>query len=278
MKTIKLTILAYETPVTYAYLTGMKVAGYQPEKIIDLRLVPKRDETQYFVKIFGIKAAAYTFNRIQRLRIRSKINHELSKTLLRNIPIQPDYFSDIDYRTYTADVQRIYAYGLDDPRLIEAIASQEATTFLYTAGGIMPKTVLDIPGKKFIHIHPGIVPYVKGSDGFFWSLLTRGRPGMSCFYMNSGIDTGEILMTREFECPEFDILSTDRSYNALYQAILMFYDPILRTQLLIDVIQKYENNPTMSDLPRVFQDQDEGRTYFTMHTRLRNRVIDQLLR
>jgi methionyl-tRNA formyltransferase len=84
---------------------------------------------------------------------------------------------------------------------------------LYTSGGRVPGDLLSTSPSRMIHIHPGVVPYVRGSDCLFWSVLTRGRPGMSCFYMNAGIDTGDIIHTREFDAPSYPVSRTVFRYR-----------------------------------------------------------------
>ena len=57
--------------------------------------------------------------------------------------------------------------------------------------------MFEIPGIRLIHVHTGFLPQVRGADVLLWSLLVRGRPGVSAFFMTPGLDDGDVLAARE---------------------------------------------------------------------------------
>lgn len=259
------------------YLAYLRSAGLAPRKIIDLRLDSPDSRFRRVKALLGKPLASHLLRRYHQFRFASEVNRRLSRIFTQGRSVQPQFFGAFDYKAYAPDVQRVYASNLRDPYLIKILQSQPSRTFLFTGGGIVGPALLQIPETRFLHIHPGVVPDIKGSDGLFWSILVRGRPGASCFYMNAGIDTGDIIATREFELRRFEIDINLYGYDTLYGAFLNFYDPFLRSELLLDVLTGAGETMSLNRLPAATQDPDAGRTYFFMHPKLRNRVIDRLV-
>lgn len=175
-----------------------------------------------------------------------------------------------NYSDYADSVVYVNA-GLEGPNsrnVIDFITTCDASFVIFSGGGILKKKILSIDGKRFLHTHPGIVPHVRGADCFFWSVLKRGRPGYSCFYMTPGIDEGDILHTEEYDLSKLKFnegVSTD--YN--YKAILSSVDLHFRAQCLCSFL---ENNPHFlvdtESVQTKKQSPDEGRMYFFMHKAL----------
>ena len=95
----------------------------------------------------------------------------------------------------------------------------------------------------------------------------RGRPGASCFYMDGGIDSGPLVMTKEFPVPRFPGLALYLREHAalLYRALLHSYDPHLRAQLFLDVVRTHEGADWFR-LPAAPQPIEEARSWFWMHS------------
>jgi hypothetical protein len=100
---------------------------------------------------------------------------------------------------------------------------------------------------------------------------------MSCYYMNAGIDTGDIILTREFEAPHFPALAGmfAREPDLAYRALLHAYDPHLRAMTLLDVVAAAGGAP-LDGLASVRQQPDAGRSFFWMHPRLVRHVLTQI--
>ena len=117
----------------------------------------------------------------------------------------------------------IPAPNFNDQTVIDALSRREEEYFVFSGTGIL-KEILTV-GKKLIHVHPGRIPEFKGSTTFIYSLLAEGRCAASSFLMNSGIDTGDLIASREFLPPSAEI---DLSRT---------YDPYIRSLVLAEVIQ-----------------------------------------
>lgn len=67
-------------------------------------------------------------------------------------------------------------------------------------GHILSKDVLDIPPLGAIGLHPSLLPKYRGAAPINWALI-RGESvtGLTTFFMDEGMDSGEIVLQREVE-------------------------------------------------------------------------------
>ncbi|MCR5885726.1 hypothetical protein LRS03_23850 [Rhizobacter sp. J219] len=180
-----------------------------------------------------------------------------------------------DYSRYSDQVDEVFVDGLGDPTLasfLRGLPGRRAV--LFTGGGMVPAELLGIANTRFIHVHPGYLPDVRGADGLLWSMLVRGRPGATAFYMSPGLDMGGILLAAEFESPPlpdgFAALPPPMAYRLLYS----FVDPALRAVLLLRLVSQAVG--PLHALPAVAQREDEGVTFHFMNERIRRLVYRRL--
>ncbi|MCW5875079.1 MAG: hypothetical protein KIS88_10580 [Anaerolineales bacterium] len=271
-----LAVMASEGTATIAYLDAFQKAGLQPAMILDLRLVPRYRPTELVVRLLGLRITWFLIRILRQFQLRRPYMRKLARAIQAHFQGSPDFFTPIDYSRYSANVLRLYAFGLDDPKLREYLERSPQPAWLYSTSGIMPESLLSLPGKRFIHLHPGVVPFVRGGDCLLWSRAVRGKPGMSCFYMNAGIDTGDIIATHEFEPLRFGVDKTKYTPDQLYEAVMAFYDVLLRGDLLHRLLVTHGSEADYSRLPSQKQDPAEGRTFFTMHGALRAQILQDL--
>lgn len=95
-------------------------------------------------------------------------------------------------------VRRVSTNSINDPKVVEALAAGESQYVLFTGGGIVSPETLAID-KKFIHIHPGYVPFYRGSTCFYYSLIEKSELGATAFFMAEELDAGPILARNKYE-------------------------------------------------------------------------------
>ena len=67
-------------------------------------------------------------------------------------------------------------------------------------GKILPKEILDIPQYGCINVHASLLPKYRGAAPIQWSVLNGDKEtGVTTMYMEKGLDTGDILETKEYE-------------------------------------------------------------------------------
>ena len=174
---------------------------------------------------------------------------------------------------YSDIVDRAMVRNYSDPAVLRSIENAPSGPVLFTGGGIIPSALIG-SGARFLHVHPGKLPHIRGADGLLWSTLVRGRPGAACFYMNVGIDTGEIIETVDLPAIAFEISRIDRPDDqTLYRSLFSFYDPLLRAKLFSDFLTS--NDGKLPDSGEA-QSEEEGITYHFMHDGLRKRALQRI--
>ena len=67
-------------------------------------------------------------------------------------------------------------------------------------GKILPKEILEIPKLGCINVHGSLLPKYRGAAPIQWSVLNGDKvTGVTTMYMEKGLDTGDILETKEYE-------------------------------------------------------------------------------
>lgn len=62
---------------------------------------------------------------------------------------------------------------------------------------------ISVPSMGFINIHPSLLPKYRGPIPTFWALLNNEKKvGVTLHYMDSGIDTGDIIAHIDYEIPK----------------------------------------------------------------------------
>ena len=289
MEQIPLTVLAHEGPGSRAYLVMMAASGFKPSSIIVMTSThgePGNDGKPVgrFLPNFLRRKYARKVQEIRRMYWPRRIRKEhpslyltIAKGLTATIENPREKLDAITgaftWSQYSDNVKNITIKNYRDSSILQMLIKETVSTVLYTGGGILPTSLIHSK-LKFVHIHPGKLPYIRGADGLLWSTLVRGRPGATCFYMNEGIDTGDIIETTDIDPTTFEISETDRPDDqTLYRAIFSFYDPILRAKLFSDILIDHNGH-----LPntRKRQSTEEGTTYHFMHPTVRNKALKQI--
>jgi len=289
MRTVPLTVLAAEGPIARAYLARLRLAGLRPARILLLvqarhaiRKTPlakwlppglRRRWAEHHQK------AAWSHWPRRLAREHPTLVERLVDALAPVAPTAPAVVTEMlgwhPWERYAPSVDRLLVDGLRDPRLLAHLRFRGAGAVLFTGGGIVPRSLLDLPRTRLLHVHPGHLPHVRGADGLLWSLLVRGRPGASLFYLAAGIDTGPIIATRESPPIECALPASERLDDAsLYRAVFAFCDPVLRAEILASALQSA--SAPLEALDATPQDLDVGTTYHFMHPRLRAAALEKL--
>lgn len=176
---------------------------------------------------------------------------------------------------YSDEVDTVLIDNLADSNLRIRLIGEPQGTVLFTGGGIVPSSLLSLPHLRFLHIHPGFLPDIRGADCTLWSTLIAGRPSASCFYMSPGIDTGDIIMRRWLPPIMLDGLSRVYDAQTIYRAVYSFIDPWVRAAVLRTLLQT--RTPDFSNLDSIRQAKSEGDTYHFMHRRTKEYIASRLL-
>jgi methionyl-tRNA formyltransferase len=115
---------------------------------------------------------------------------------------------------------------VNDPVFIDWLGGVSEQTLLYSgmAGCILRPPLLSC-GKRFIHAHGGAAPRYSGSTAFYFSLLEEGTIAATVFWMDEGLDTGEVILRSSCLPPQG--VEIDR-----------IFDPVMRADALSQALRR----------------------------------------
>ncbi len=98
-------------------------------------------------------------------------------------------------------------------------------------GKILPKEILDIPQYGCINVHASLLPKYRGAAPIQWAVLNGETvTGVTTMYMDIGMDTGDMILTKEVTIGE------DETTGELWDRLSK-----LGGELLTETIEKIEN-------------------------------------
>ena len=106
-------------------------------------------------------------------------------------------------------------------------------------GKILPKEILDIPIYGCINVHASLLPKYRGAAPIQWAILNGETiTGVTTMYMDEGMDTGDILLTKEVSIGE------DETTGELWDRLSK-----IGGELLVKTLEEIENE-TISKVPQ----------------------------
>ncbi|MBJ7283386.1 MAG: hypothetical protein JHD40_09820, partial [Acidimicrobiia bacterium] len=181
---IPLTVLAWEGPQARAYLVALRRAQLVPSKVV-LLVRDSRPEPIPHLPIIGSKRLGaraqnkshnhYPFairrdnpGLIEAIKVGLSAHVQNPGDLIREM------YDGFDFQDFGCDVELARVSSYRDARFLSVINSLEAGWALFTGGGILPSGSFGRSDLRFLHVHTGFLPYIRGADVLLWSLLVRG--------------------------------------------------------------------------------------------------------
>lgn len=93
----------------------------------------------------------------------------------------------------------VYFEKISSPMTLESIRSlQPDVIFVLGLSQLLPRTLLQIAPLGVIGSHPALLPENRGRHPLIWALV-KGltRTGLTFFYIDEGVDSGDIILQRE---------------------------------------------------------------------------------
>jgi len=106
---------------------------------------------------------------------------------------------------------------MKDPEAFEAMKKLAPDlAILAFVTDIVPGRVLELPRLGSICYHPSLLPKHRGASAINWAVIDGdSKTGLTIFWVDEGIDTGDILLQREVEIDPDDTTGTVY-FNKLY--------------------------------------------------------------
>lgn len=92
---------------------------------------------------------------------------------------------------------------LRDPAFLSALRERHPVLCTVVAFRILPPEVLRIPSQGTVNVHPSLLPKYRGAAPISWAVINGDRiTGVTTFYLQPEVDTGDILLQRPVEIGE----------------------------------------------------------------------------
>ena len=120
---------------------------------------------------------------------------------------------------------------IKEPDSVAYLKNTDADIYVVAAfGQIISQEILDIPKYGCINIHASLLPRYRGAAPIQQAILDGDKvTGVTIQQMNIGVDTGDILLQREY------IIGDDETGGSLFDAL-----STLGAELVVEALQKIE--------------------------------------
>ena len=148
---------------------------------------------------------------------------------------------------------------VNDPEIMEILTGEKPELVIYAGYGGQIVSGRILGTAPFLHMHSGRLPDERGSTTLYYSILRRGGCSVSALLLDEKIDTGPILMRKDYPLPP---PSCDIDH---------LYDSAIRADLLIDTLAFYVEKGRLPE--PLEQNRSEGKTYYIIHPVLKHIAI-----
>ena len=95
--------------------------------------------------------------------------------------------------------------NLKSEPFLEALRELQADLQIVVAFRMLPREVWEIPRLGTFNLHASLLPQYRGAAPINWALINgENKTGVTTFFIDERIDTGEILLQKEVEISETD--------------------------------------------------------------------------
>lgn len=140
---------------------------------------------------------------VPSLKILIESSHEV-----RAVVTQPDREKGRNLRISATPVKqlalrknmKIYQpQDMNEAFFLKSLKGLSADLFIVVAfGGILPKSVLELPKTYSINLHPSLLPKYRGAAPINWAVINgETKTGLSVIRMNEKLDAGDIMLQRK---------------------------------------------------------------------------------
>ncbi|PHR49284.1 MAG: methionyl-tRNA formyltransferase [Fluviicola sp.] len=93
--------------------------------------------------------------------------------------------------------------NLKDESFQNELQQLNADLFVVVAFRMLPKSIWSIPKKGTINLHGSLLPQYRGAAPINWAVINgEKKTGVTTFFINEKIDTGDLLLQKEMEIGE----------------------------------------------------------------------------
>ncbi len=143
-----------------------------------------------------------------------------------------------------------------DEKIVGMLREMEPDVIAVAAfGQILPESILAVPTLGCINVHASLLPQYRGAAPLHWAILNgEKQTGVTTMLMNSGLDTGDILLKREIA------ITPEMTYGRLHDIIsLIGADQLIETIKLYGegkIVPEKQKEEDASYAPRLLREHE----------------------
>ena len=136
---------------------------------------------------------------------------------VRNPHLQKWLRNDKGFFRKMGEVGKVYGFPVvtcidqNSPRSLAQLKRWTPDVLIFTGGNLLRDPLLRIPRLGVLNSHLGLLPEIRGMSCPEWSLLCGVPLGITIHFIDNGIDTGPVLLRKEFQRQEEDTFSELRN-------------------------------------------------------------------
>ena len=150
-------------------------------------------------------------------------------------------------------IRYLSARGINAPEVVSFVRGAEIDLLLNAGAEIFRRDIIGAVRRGILNGHMGYLPTYRGYNVLEWSLFAGHQVGVTLHFIDTGIDTGDILRFVPIPVEAGDTIESLRAKSYPVKIDLMAW--------AIDALD--------AGCHRTSQRPSEGRQYFAMHPRLR---------
>lgn len=147
-------------------------------------------------------------------------------------------------------IEHFSVSSLNSENSIEKVRAVNPDLVLYGGGGILSEKFLEVTKLGTLNAHLGALPHFRGTNTLEWSLVHGVQPAVTIHFVDSGLDTGDIIRVVPLETGQANSLVEIKS-----RALLVAVTEIARAAK--NIKQECFSRTSQRDL--------YGRRFFRMH-------------
>ena len=151
--------------------------------------------------------------------------------------------------------ENIYTEDINSFKIINYIKIKNPDLVIFSGygGDILSRKHFDL-NLPYLHMHPGDLPYEKGSTTIYYSILSKREITVTSFFMGEKIDSGKSILKLKYNAPRFGV-------NIDY-----YFDNYIRSECLIKTLNKIKKE----SLVNVTDLDSSDLEYFVIHPVLKH--------
>ena len=237
-----------------ALIARLIVDGHKPMSVICVRKSCWREILGYFER-HGLRGTVNKFLQVLRLNPWPGSDHwGVMADYARRHGLQ-DWRVPLPRQCTKQGIDYVRVDELSADTTVEYIKRNKIDLLLNAGGELYRKNILAGPPQGVFNVHKGFLPSYRGYHVVEWSLFNGHQVGVTLHYVNTGLDTGDIVQSASIPVEAADSVATIRAKSYPLQVDLMVSGV---KQLAAGVIV------------RTPQARADGRQYFSMHPRLKS--------